>query len=145
MNYQLKINDKSFDVTIVGISGSSARVLVNGNSYDVQIGPTRNMAATASVVQAGEAAVSFPAPKAAAVKDGSGIVEGEAVVAPMPGLILEVKVKVGQMVVAGETVAVMEAMKMENRLTTHVPGCVKEIHVEKGKEVSTGDLILVIG
>lgn len=146
MNYQLKINDKSFDVTIASISGSLARVLVNGNSYDVQIGPTQNPT-VAAPVPAGASTTCSPASQAAALKPSgnSGVAEGEAILAPMPGLILDVKVKVGQVVVAGETVAVMEAMKMENSLTTHVTGSVKEIHVEKGKEVSTGDLILIIG
>lgn len=149
MNYQLKINDKSFDVTIASMSGSSAKVLVNGKSYDVQIGPGIHTEATATVQPGptGALAVSSPVPQTAKAHPAvsSGIAEGEAILAPMPGLILEVKVKVGQMLVAGETVAVMEAMKMENSLTTHVTGSVKEIYVEKGKQVSTGDLILIVG
>ena len=56
----------------------------------------------------------------------------ESILAPIPGLILEVKVKVGDAVNAGQIVAVLEAMKMENSLITHVSGTVKEIRVEKG-------------
>jgi glutaconyl-CoA decarboxylase len=69
----------------------------------------------------------------------------EPILAPIPGLIMEVRVKVGDAVSAGQIVSILEAMKMENSLTTHVSGTVKEIRVEKGSEVSTGDVILIVG
>ena len=65
--------------------------------------------------------------------------------APIPGLIVEIKVHLGDKVQAGQSVAVMEAMKMENDLTSHVSGVVEEILVQKGTEVATGDVILRIG
>ncbi len=155
MNYQLTINGKDFDVTIAGITGSTARVLVNGKPYDVRIGqtaggggggtPTVQHVASVPPVSTGSPSVSQPAAPATSTVQDDAPAEGEAILAPMPGLILEVKVKVGQLVVAGETVAVMEAMKMENNLMTHAAGTVKEIRVEKGTEVSTGDVIMVIG
>ncbi|MEW6260069.1 MAG: biotin/lipoyl-containing protein [Thermodesulfobacteriota bacterium] len=154
MNYQLTINGKDFDVTIASITGSTARVLVNGSPYDVRIGQRagsgsapsmQDPALPRSVSPASPSSVpQQAAPVISAVQDETPA-EGEAILAPMPGLILEVKVKVGQLVVAGETIAVMEAMKMENNLVAHVAGTVKEIRVEKGKEVSTGDIIMVIG
>jgi biotin carboxyl carrier protein len=67
------------------------------------------------------------------------------VTAPIPGLILDVKVKVGDQVLAGETVAVMEAMKMENNVVSDVSGTVKEVLIQKGAEVSTGDVLMTIG
>jgi len=152
MNYHLTINGKDFDVTIASFTGTTARVLVNGNPYDVRIGQTAGGGSAPEVrpvAAVQEAAASLPTPQPAAVTvtavQDEPPAEGEAVLAPMPGLILEIKVKVGQLVVAGETVAVMEAMKMENNLVTHVAGTVKDIRVEKGTEVSTGDVILVIG
>jgi biotin carboxyl carrier protein len=57
---------------------------------------------------------------------------------------LEVRVKVGDKVTAGQIVAVMEAMKMENNLIAQKDGVVKEIRVQKGTEVSTGDVIMII-
>ncbi|WP_157067929.1 biotin/lipoyl-containing protein, partial [Desulfosarcina cetonica] len=68
-----------------------------------------------------------------------------AVLAPIPGLIIQVSVQVGDSVVAGQTVAIMEAMKMENNLVAPVDGVVAEIRVQKGAEVNTGDLIMNIG
>jgi biotin carboxyl carrier protein len=65
--------------------------------------------------------------------------------APIPGLILDIKVTVGESVVAGQSVATIEAMKMENSLTSTVSGTVKEIRVQKGAQVATGDVVMIIG
>ena len=69
----------------------------------------------------------------------------EVLTAPIPGLVLDIKVAVGDKVSAGQVVAVMEAMKMENNLISSVSGTVQEIRVQKGAEVSTGDVIMLIG
>jgi biotin carboxyl carrier protein len=86
-----------------------------------------------------------PEPPAAPVAPSVTPAGGGTVVAPIPGLILDVKVKVGDQVLAGETVAVMEAMKMENNVVSDVSGTVKEVMVQKGAEVSTGDVLMTIG
>jgi biotin carboxyl carrier protein len=64
--------------------------------------------------------------------------------APMPGLVLNVLKAAGASVERGETVAVLEAMKMENDLTTPHGGTVKEVLVNKGQTVNQGDILLVI-
>jgi glutaconyl-CoA/methylmalonyl-CoA decarboxylase subunit gamma len=152
MKYHLEINQKHFDVTISGIAGSTARVLVNGQPYEVRIGdssePAALLAATAEPrVAAPEAAT--PAQVQTRNPDASNPLglpcQDAFILAPIPGLILEVRVKAGDAVSAGQIVAVLEAMKMENSLTAHISGTVKEIRVEKGSEVSTGDVILIIG
>jgi len=78
-----------------------------------------------------------PAPKKAQAK-------GE-IVAPIPGRIMDVKVKVGNSVVKGQTLATMEAMKMENNIASTMDGIVQEIRVQKDSEVATGDVIMIIG
>ncbi|WP_373499781.1 biotin/lipoyl-containing protein, partial [Desulfococcus sp.] len=83
-----------------------------------------------------KAAVAAPRPVSAV---GTGTVA-----APIPGLILKINVAVGDTVTAGQTVAIMEAMKMENNLTCAVSGVVQEIRVQKGSEVATGDVIMII-
>ncbi len=151
MIYHLEINQKNFDVTISGIAGNTARVLVNGQPYKVLIGNPPNT--TEHLIAAFPAVTpettSTPAPvrplKPETPDPPAGQGPGEPILAPIPGLILEVKVKVGDKVTAGQTVSILEAMKMENSLTTHVSGTVKEIRVEKGSEVSTGDVILIVG
>lgn len=146
MQYQLKIGAQAFAVEVGEQKAGVLRVSVNGNPYDVIVRQGAASAPRAAVAEpvrqpaakaATPAAAAGPAPPAAAF-DG-------AVLAPIPGLILEIKVGVGDAVQAGQTVAVMEAMKMENELVSHVSGVVKEILVQKGSEVSTGDVIMRIG
>jgi len=151
MKYHLEINKKNFDVTISGIAGNMARVLVNGQPYEVCIGkppmPGAQPSAANLSVTAQTTATPAPAPSQKPETSNPLVFPGtsELILAPIPGLILEVKVKVGQGVSAGQTVAILEAMKMENSLATHITGTVKEIRVEKGTEVSTGDVILIVG
>ena len=74
------------------------------------------------------------APKAAA---GAKVVE-----APLPGTITKVEVKVGQTVKAGDCVCLMEAMKMENSITTEYAGTVKAVNVEAGAQVQSGQVLV---
>jgi biotin carboxyl carrier protein len=66
------------------------------------------------------------------------------VLAPIPGQILDIKIRVGETVQAGQTVATMEAMKMENNIVSNIDGTVQEIRVQKDSEVATGDVIMVV-
>ena len=86
-----------------------------------------------------------PEPPAAPAAPSAAPAGAGTVIAPIPGLILDVKVKVGDQVLAGETVAIMEAMKMENNVVSDVSGTVVEVLVQKGAEVSTGDALMIIG
>lgn len=69
--------------------------------------------------------------------------EGD-VVAPMPGSILEINVKKGETVSKGDTLIVLEAMKMENEITAVQAGTVKDIKVRVGDSVDAEDILLVI-
>ena len=64
--------------------------------------------------------------------------------APMPGKILEIKVKVGDRVKEDDELAVLEAMKMENLIYAPVGGTVKDITAGAGENVSTGQVIMII-
>ncbi|MDO5088211.1 MAG: biotin/lipoyl-containing protein [Leptotrichiaceae bacterium] len=69
---------------------------------------------------------------------------GTKVEAPMQGLVLNVDVSVGQKVKAGETLLVLEAMKMENPIVAPVDGTVSGISVAKGDTVETGNTLITI-
>jgi len=138
MKYQVKINTRDYTVDVGEIKAGFVQVVVNGVPYDVQIEmpampSARSMPAAPGGPQAVPASV---APVASSA--------GE-VIAPIPGLILEIKVRQGDRVSAGQIVATMEAMKMENNLTAPMSGTVHEIRVQKGTEVSTGEIIMRIG
>ena len=113
-------------------------VNVNGTPYEVEVEEIAAGAAPAAPVQA---AAPAPAPAAAApVAAGA-----TSVTAPMPGNILDIKVKVGDMVEANTVVIMLEAMKMENEIFAGAAGKVTAINVPKGSTVNSGDVLVVIG
>lgn len=68
----------------------------------------------------------------------------ETIKAPMAGVVIDIKVSVGSAVKKGDTILLLEAMKMENEITTNVNGIISEIKVAKGSYVSYGDVVIVI-
>ena len=72
------------------------------------------------------------------------VITGNTVTAPLPGRIIDIKVKVGDEVKAGQEVLVLEAMKMENAVTTDYSGKVKQILVQAGDTVATDAVLLEI-
>ena len=113
-------------------------VNVNGTPYEVEVEEIAAGAAPAAPVQA---AAPAPAPAAAApVAAGA-----TSVTAPMPGNILDIKVKVGDMVEANTVVIMLEAMKRGNEIFAGAEGKVTAINVTKGSTVNSGDVLVVIG
>jgi biotin carboxyl carrier protein len=82
--------------------------------------------------------------KAQALESLGTAAAGGTITADIPGLVVEVKVKKGQMVHQGEPVIVVEAMKMQNEMTAPVTGTVQEIPTAVGRTVNPGDLLMVI-
>ena len=75
------------------------------------------------------------------VEEGTGAAVASAVKAPMPGNILDVKVKAGDSVKAGDTLLILEAMKMENEISAPQDGTIASVNVRKGDVVNSGDLL----
>ena len=117
---------------------------VDGKPVTVQISPVpngfdlafRGVQARAFVYTASEAAYArlMPVKKAADT--------GKSLLCPMPGLVVSIDVKEGQEVKVGETLAVVEAMKMENVLRAERDGTVKKIHAEKGDSLAVDAVIM---
>jgi pyruvate carboxylase subunit B len=91
------------------------------------------------------AATSAPQPPASAPPRAAAAVEGAAIEAPMPGMIIRYEVKEGDSVKEGDVVLVLEAMKMENSITSPVSGTVKKVNFKDGESVQKGDVMLVVG
>lgn len=138
--YKFKINGNAYEVAVNSIEGKIANVNVNGADYQVELenAPAAPAAPVAAApVAAAPAAQAAPAP---AAHSGAG----EKVPSPLPGVIIEVSVKEGQAVKAGQKVAVIEAMKMENEISAPKDGTVTAIHVNKGDSVLEGADIVTI-
>ena len=143
-SYKFKINGNEYNVDINSVSGNIADVTVNGTPYQVEMEDAP--AVPAAPVQAVQpaATVSAPAaPQPAAKPAASGA--GKAVKSPLPGVILSINVNVGDSVKAGQTVAVLEAMKMENEIQAESDGTVTAINAAKGDSVLEGAAIVTLG
>ena len=102
------------------------QVTVNGNVYEVEV---EELAGGASVTPTPVVSAPQPAAKSPAVKKSSGAVGGTKVEAPMPGVILDIRVKEGDKVKEGDVVAILEAMKMENEIVAPAAGTITSINV----------------
>ena len=143
--YRFKINGNEYNVAINSVDGTNASVTVNGTDYQVELenapaAPVQTAPAAAPVAAPAPAA---PAASAAPKPAASGA--GKAVTSPLPGVVIAVKVNVGDSVKAGQEVAVLEAMKMENSIEATQDGTVTAIHVAKGDSVLEGAAIVTIG
>lgn len=137
--YRFKINGNGYEVAINSVEGQTASVTVNGTPYTVEL--ENAPAAPVQAVPAQAAPVQTAAPAPAPAASGTG----KAVTAPLPGVIIAVKVNVGDAVKAGQEVAVLEAMKMENSIEATHDGTVTAIHVAKGDSVLEGAPVVTIG
>ena len=144
--YQYKVQGVDYDVEIVNVEGNIAQVNVNGISFEVELKQPINPATmphkpvVTPPQPAATAPVSLPEKPAANVPTG-----GTKVTAPLPGTITEVKVKVGDTVKDGDTVIVLEAMKMQNNIEAECNGTVTAVLVNKGDTVMEGDALITIG
>ena len=136
--YKFKINGKDYAVTIGEAEGKLLSVNVNGANYQVEL----ENAPVAAPVQASTPAA--PAAVAPAAAPAAPAGAGEKVNSPLPGVIVEVSVKEGQAVKAGQKVAVLEAMKMENEIPAPKDGTITAIHVQKGDSILEGAPVVSI-
>ena len=110
-------------------------VRVNGKDYTVEV-------ATGGALGSAPAPAPAPAAAAPAASSSGG---GSPLLAPLPGSIFSMKCHEGDAVNEGDTVLVMESMKMESEVTAHQSGTIQSILVKEGDNVQTGDKLVVIG
>jgi biotin carboxyl carrier protein len=128
--YSLLIDGKSYEVYARQISkpdtsGVFYEIFLAGQRFEVHVEDEREKTLTGAIKSARES--------------------GEASVrAPMPGLVLGIPLQPGTHVERGQTVAILEAMKMENDLASPINGTIKEVKVTKGQAVNQGDVLVVV-
>ena len=151
--YQYKVKGVDYEVEIAEVEGNIAKVNVNGIPFEVELQKPINAAKHPSMkptphpvkpeALAAPAPAAQPAAAPAAPRPAEGA--GTPLKAPLPGTILEVKVQVGQQVNVGDTVLVLEAMKMQNNIEADVAGQVTSVVVKPGDTVMEGAVLLTIG
>ncbi len=138
--YKITVNGKSYDVNVEPISGASAPAPVPAAPAPVAPAPAPVASAPAAPAAPAPApAAPAPAPAAPAP---AGSVE---ITAPMPGKVLRVVCKVGDVVTPDTNLIILEAMKMENEIPAGHDGKVVDIRVSEGSTVNSGDVLVVLG
>ena len=157
MKYQYTVKGVDYEVEIQDIEGNIANVTVNGIPFEVEMkqpvkagkqkvklsGEQKESAPTAAPT-ATPTATTTPAATTTAAAQPAAAASGKPVVAPLPGTINEIKVKVGDKVNAGDTVVILEAMKMQNNIEAETSGTITSINVNKGDAVMEGDTLVTI-
>ena len=147
--YQYRVQGIDYNVDIVSVEGNIAKVSVNGIDFEVEMmKPAKTVKKTV--------VVAVPKPTGPALTDvvtdmkrDTGVrtaspASGTPVLAPLPGTITAVNVKLGQHVSKGETVVVLEAMKMQNNIEAEVDDVVTSIPVSQGESVMEGNVLVTI-
>ncbi len=136
MKYVVTLNGKQFEVEVEKVDGGRKSL-----SRQPMERRERTVASAPAAVQATPAPVATPAAAPATPAPSTG---GTTVESPMPGVILDVKINVGDSVKAGQCLAILEAMKMENDIPAPVDGKVADIKVKKGDTVETDTVLIVL-
>ena len=150
--YQYKVKGVDYEVEIAEVEGNIAKVNVNGIPFEIELQKPINAAKHPTMnnpkVQPPQPAPARPAQQAPAQQPQQQAAlagAGTPLKAPLPGTVTEVKVQVGQQVSVGDTVLVLEAMKMQNNIEAETAGQVTSILVKQGDTVMEGSVLLTIG
>ncbi|MBQ3576846.1 MAG: biotin/lipoyl-binding protein [Coprobacter sp.] len=143
--YKYIINGNPYKVSIGDINENIAHVEVNGTSYKVELEKAPIVAPTKPVVVKQQAvAPTKPATQTTVVNKPATPAGKSGVKSPLPGVILDIKVNVGDSVKKGQTIIILEAMKMENNINADKDGTVTAISVNKGDSVLEGSVLVTI-
>ena len=146
--FEYKVQGDDYEVEIEEMEGNIAKVSVNGIPFEVELKQPINPAKaisrpTVAAPAPAPAPAAAPAARPAAPAAYAGA--GTAVKAPLPGTITTVNVKVGDKVNVGDTVVVLEAMKMQNNIEAECAGTITAILVNPGDSVMEGASLVTIG
>jgi glutaconyl-CoA/methylmalonyl-CoA decarboxylase subunit gamma len=134
-NFKFTISGNTYEVEIKNFEGNLANIEVNGTPYAVEVHREVRKTKTPTLVRA---EVPFTGGKIERRGKGDPV----PVIAPLPGTIMEIFIKPGDMVKKGHLLMIMEAMKMENRILSEKEGIVESVKVSPGSNVLQGDILV---
>lgn len=143
--FKFTIQGNKYDVNIVNVEENIAEVEVNGATYKVEVDKVIAQSKTPKLVRSVAVPSTDTTPSqqktsAPGAPKGVGYIKS-----PLPGVILNVHVKEGEVVKVGTKLITLEAMKMENNINTDKDGVIKSIKVKAGDSVLEGDVLIEIG
>jgi len=144
--YNMKINGEHFTAQILEYTVHKAKLLVNDIEYKVEfeseeyVGQHPDTPHLPTVVSAEKPVVPTPQPE----KPAPVVTATKSVKSPLPGLIMDIKVSVGDSIAKGQTIATIEAMKMESDIVSDFAGTVAEVLVNKGETVKEGQELVAV-
>lgn len=143
--FEYKVQGVDYEVEIEEMEGNIAKVSVNGIPFEVELKQPINPAKAITRPKVVAPAPAAAAPAAPVARPAAPAGAGSPVKAPLPGTISSVNVKVGDKVNVGDTVVVLEAMKMQNNIEAENSGTVTSILVNQGDSVMEGATLITIG
>ncbi|MBZ0319519.1 MAG: acetyl-CoA carboxylase biotin carboxyl carrier protein subunit [Anaerolineae bacterium] len=140
MKYRMTVNDQTYEVEIIDLHASPVLVTVDGERFEV-------------LPEMVELEIARPAPKpvnpqprATPSNGGSSTPRNpNAIPAPIPGVIVSIAVKVGEVISVGQEVCILEAMKMKNVIRANRAGRIEDIKVSVGQQVRHSDVLMTVG
>ncbi|MCK9309915.1 MAG: biotin/lipoyl-binding protein [Candidatus Cloacimonetes bacterium] len=136
-SYKLTINNEKYDAKIVEYSPTHAKININGTDYLVQIEEER--AASVPKLASQDKSVPMAPSFYSGVEPGSGQIK-----APIPGVIVSIPVAEGQAVKKGQTIIVLEAMKMQSEIASPFDATIGKIYVKERSPIQEGDLMMTL-
>jgi biotin carboxyl carrier protein len=142
-DFKFKINGNDYEVHIANVDGNIGDLEVNGTPYKVEIDRELKQTKTPKLVRP-EAVPSTDSHPSVVKTTSPGVATSGAIKSPLPGVILSMSVKVGDIVKVGQRLLVLEAMKMENNIDSDKEGRISVVKVGQGDSVMEGDVLVVI-
>jgi len=138
--YKMKINGEKYDDKIKKYKNFQVVVEVNGIDYEIELEQTDRKKTVIVRSEKTNPVLDVVKTPAKPVVASAG-----SVLAPIPGLVLRLLVKEGDNVNAGDTVLILEAMKMESEIASTATGIIKTINVKEGASVQEGEVLIEVG
>jgi len=147
--YKFKINGNSYEVNVADVEDNKVQVEVNGKAFDVELDMAEMPIPVAPKVSAphptpSAQAAPAPAPTPAATPAPAASGPATQVKSPLPGTVLDIMVREGDTVTAGQHLILLEAMKMENNIDAPKAGKITGIRIKQRDAVMEGDVLLSI-
>jgi biotin carboxyl carrier protein len=134
-NFTFKINENNYSVKIISHEDNIIDIEVNGTSYSVKMKEDIKTVKTPTLVRTASKSSIEPAK----ISASSSITKIDA---PIPGVILSLNVKVGDVIKLNDQLLVLEAMKMENSIVSEKSGTITAIHIKVGQQVLQGEVMI---